>query len=72
MAEFELETNERVVLHLYTGFAMAGDVSKFYFDGAGKMQTGWQEIGGKTYYFRSSGAMQTGPATIDGRPSRTP
>ncbi len=40
---------------------------KYYVDGSGVRQTGWQTIGGSKYYFNSSGVMQTGKTLIDGK-----
>ena len=34
--------------------------TKYYLNKNGKMQTGWQKIGGKWYYMNSAGAMQSG------------
>ena len=42
------------------------DGSLYYFDGAGWMVTGWQQIGGTWYYFAPSGAMATGWLQIGG------
>ena len=43
------------------------DVTKYYFDNAGIMKTGWQTISGKKYYFLSNGVMATGFQKIGGK-----
>lgn len=40
---------------------------KYYVDGSGVRQTGWQTIGGSKYYFNEAGVMQKGKTLISGK-----